>query len=939
MCSQPTQLATTRRNSRDVNGKYTLRVRRTPLGDITASLNARTPVSIAPKRLSFWSDDAAMRAVAWREAHDAVAGDYDAEVVRKPTWRQAAREFALAGDTEREEHAAAMRLKRLFDSKPDKLDDLIIAASLQLRLKLDLRVDSPVERATKTRASAAATPTTPAPSRTREQCAAEFAAMVKEIHTTRTSVRAAVTKWNALHDGPARTSREQVRKCLKRLEKDLELGCTLEEVDVPFNDRGWHRMSLSHEAEEFLAAGIDAHLSNCTLIFKEDVLRAAHGLLKRERGADAKVPTEGWYTGFVKRHKLKKKRCKIVEASRLTWATAENLHRWYLENKLPFLLEKKLYTANPEWHDSPECTVPAAFVNPEMAKYIIGADETCFQLDGKVSRRKILSNNDDLCCALPMPANNYRASALCGRNMAGERLLLWVRHELTPEPSDMPNCEDGWTTLNGVKREPKWMVNAKGSMDKVNMCEALDYIAACYRDAGDEHELFLFLDGNPSHMTFDVLKHARDLNISIMFLVPHCTHLMQGEDVVHFSEMKRTFQDELRQTDVSNSRISLLTGFDYNSPLDSTRFFTAAHRAFLHAFTPELIARSWSEVGLSPFNYKPLRKLRAREDARARAQEIARDASTPERQARLAELAEYQKKGLQSGELIPELLLPADDHDMRLNTARLLKCLAEAESLEEAVARVNTELNQNWTKEKLSILLHVQQLRPKRRRKNPLQAVATSGPVANTRENLAILAEMEVEKAEKDHTRAKNREERVAKEAAENEAAYALWNDVVAELAVHGAHRKLSRSELHHIVRARKLAPGVKKTVLGQYTRERLTEIITESIGCPVGFGTFLPATGDGGPARKRRNKKAEDDETTTEDVEEALGGAPDPKPPSPKRRRVQKPAECEKIRKTTKQNGGCGRCRYSRNGCDRCDPARKKKPPARKQSGTSKKR
>ena len=73
-----------------------------------------------------------------------------------------------------------------------------------------------------------------------------------------------------------------------------------------------------------------------------------------------------------------------MEASRLTWATAENMQRWYLDNTLPFLLEKKLYTAHPEGHDSPECTVPAAFVNPDMAKYIIGADETCLQVDGKV---------------------------------------------------------------------------------------------------------------------------------------------------------------------------------------------------------------------------------------------------------------------------------------------------------------------------------------------------------------------------------------------------------------------------------------------------------------------------------------------------------------------------------------------------------------------------
>jgi len=100
---------------------------------------------------------------------------------------------------------------------------------------------------------------------------------------------------------------------------------------------------------------------------------------------------------------------------------------------------------------------------------------------------------------------------------------------------------------------------------------------------------------------------------------------------------------------------------------------------------------------------------------------------------------------------------------------------------------------------------------PRRKRKNPIQAVATRGPVANTRENLAILAEIEVERAEKDRSRVKKREGRLAKEALENEAAYELWNHIVAELAAHGAHRKLSTPELRHIVRARNLVLGVKR--------------------------------------------------------------------------------------------------------------------------------
>lgn len=52
-----------------------------------------------------------------------------------------------------------------------------------------------------------------------------------------------------------KTSRKHVSKCLKRLKKDLQLGYTLGGAYVPFNNRVWHRMSLSREGE-FLAEGI-----------------------------------------------------------------------------------------------------------------------------------------------------------------------------------------------------------------------------------------------------------------------------------------------------------------------------------------------------------------------------------------------------------------------------------------------------------------------------------------------------------------------------------------------------------------------------------------------------------------------------------------------------------------------------------------------------------
>ena len=215
----------------------------------------------------------------------------------------------------------------------DKLNSLITETVLQLRLKLDLEL----MRTAMKRTSATMSQETSEARPMREQCAADFGAMVKEIYATRGLTRSTVKTWNTSHDGACRTSRKQVRKCLELLRKDINLGCALEEAFVPFNIRGWHRRSLSKESDNFLAEGIAGHLSNCNLIFKEDVLCAAHALLKLDCGDHVNSPTEGWYTGFVQRHK---KRCKIVDASRLAWVTTENLHRWYLDKNTSVFTRK-----------------------------------------------------------------------------------------------------------------------------------------------------------------------------------------------------------------------------------------------------------------------------------------------------------------------------------------------------------------------------------------------------------------------------------------------------------------------------------------------------------------------------------------------------------------------------------------------------------------------
>jgi len=132
----------------------------------------------------------------------------------------------------------------------------------------------------------------------------------------------------------------------------------------------------------------------------------------------------------------------------------------------------------------------------------------------------------------------------------------------------------------------------------------------------------------------------------------------------------------------------------------------------------------------------------------------------------------YRERGAQSGELAPELLLPAGKHDTELATAKLLNIVSETTSMDILISRARMELNQHWPEEVMRIFLVGVKLRPKRKHKNPIQAVAIRGAVANTNENLARLEEMEVERTNKARFRALNREKRAAKLPAAKEAGF-----------------------------------------------------------------------------------------------------------------------------------------------------------------------
>ncbi|KIM43647.1 hypothetical protein M413DRAFT_68926, partial [Hebeloma cylindrosporum] len=55
----------------------------------------------------------------------------------------------------------------------------------------------------------------------------------------------------------------------------------------------------------------------------------------------------------------------------------------------------------------------------------------------------------------------------------------------------------------------------------------------------------LLMDGHSSHFTADLLEYCLANNIEVYRYPPHCTHALQGLDVICFAKMKKCWKEAI----------------------------------------------------------------------------------------------------------------------------------------------------------------------------------------------------------------------------------------------------------------------------------------------------------------------------------------------------------------------------------------------------------
>ena len=102
----------------------------------------------------------------------------------------------------------------------------------------------------------------------------------------------------------------------------------------------------------------------------------------------------------------------------------------------------------------------------------------------------------------------------------------------------------------------------------------------------------LLLDGHNSHYTLEFMQYAKSVNIHVLCYPSHCTHVLQGLDVVVFAGFKKiwTRRRDQRITDNPFAKFGKLAWI---------AVWTAA---FLEAMTVSTIKSSFRATGVIPFN-------------------------------------------------------------------------------------------------------------------------------------------------------------------------------------------------------------------------------------------------------------------------------------------------------------------------------------------------
>lgn len=328
-----------------------------------------------------------------------------------------------------------------------------------------------------------------------------------------------------------------------------------------------------------------------------------------------------WYYNWLNRCKrLQTANIKPLEITRAKWATPENLKTHY-DMLCQLFVDLKLAVHNPSYDENVPNSERIKIVKPGR---IASMDETRLTNDtteknkaktnrsivGKTDTREFLANKGG------GDGTGIGGSTADGTDLPG--FFIFADDIIHAEDVDLkcqPVCRR--VDADGNPLSCRFWTNKKGG---VTGDLGVRYIRGCVEpsipDLSPENPAVLIMDGHGSHFTLELLTYCRSIGLHVVLRPPHTTHIVQGEDVVHF----RKFKDMYHQSKMTKLGQKVLQG---TYKLTVADLLDVCRVPWETAFNQANTLRAWEEIGVNPFTQKVywdlLEQKRSREAVAAQA--------------------------------------------------------------------------------------------------------------------------------------------------------------------------------------------------------------------------------------------------------------------------------------------------------------------------------
>jgi len=405
---------------------------------------------------------------------------------------------------------------------------------------------------------------------------------------------------------------------LKRAKKCLAFGDKIPQYSECEDGRGRpnllsepYMLQLSQMVKYYIRIGV--RLSQKT------ILMCARNFYRDEHSADPASNALGpaWFHRFLDRNGIDTTLYDPLDTLRVNSATEHNVRNFY-ERLARTTVKHGFATWNPNFDENDPSSEMLIWDESKLHR-VFTFDEAKLLLAYEKGVRgvRILTIRGEDNPRPSATANDAFAASVMGcRNLAGEALAPYFvcnKNADVADDFDIPGTIIDTST--GKPQEAQWIRGtSKGSFDGFHFATWVkDHLVPCIPNVSPENPAIVICDGHYAHVVDEVLDTCEALGILMVLLPPHCTHLLQGEDLYHFGVFKGAFRIARAEAEAA---IQLAAGWFIKMhthegvavSFGQREFWHAVRAAWEGAWTKEAVGKRLRMQGLVPFNRAPLWK-------------------------------------------------------------------------------------------------------------------------------------------------------------------------------------------------------------------------------------------------------------------------------------------------------------------------------------------